>query len=178
MARSSRRTARSRWSATATPVTTVSRTTQHNRYISRYNIWERNHYYTEPGSMTGAVACTIDDDCRRTAWSARTASRTSRACRTATRTTTSARFPSRIASQKPIVWHYAEGSARIYFDSNREAAEEWDTAMRGAVRGREVRRVPALHARTRTAETVITGNFAGRRGRALPREGDQRVQAR
>jgi len=31
------------------------------RFISRYNIWERSHYYDDPESMTGAVECYTPD---------------------------------------------------------------------------------------------------------------------
>jgi hypothetical protein len=28
-----------------------------HRFISRYNIWDRSHYYTDPAKMTGAIPC-------------------------------------------------------------------------------------------------------------------------
>jgi hypothetical protein len=31
--------------------------TDWHRFISRYNLWARSHYYDDPASMTGAVAC-------------------------------------------------------------------------------------------------------------------------
>ena len=42
-------------------------------------------------------------------------------------------LPYKDRKAKPIVWHYSDGSPETYFDSTREATEEWDTAMRGAV---------------------------------------------
>ena len=50
--------------------------------------------------------------------------------------------------------------------------------MRCGRQGREVRRVQALHPATSTAATVIERQLRRGRGRPLPREGSQRVQAR
>ena len=97
----------------------------HKRYISRYNIWERSHHYTDAKAMTGATACKVDDDCSGIG-SVKGMSHCDQYNEKCT-------LPFKDRTAKPIVWHYADGSDPTYFNSNREAAEEWDTAMRGAV---------------------------------------------
>jgi hypothetical protein len=123
----------------------------HKRYISRYNIWERSHHYTDPTNLTGATACKVDDDCGAIG-SVKGMSHCDQAREMCT-------LPFKDRVQKPIVWHYADGSDPTYFASNREAAEEWDTAMRGAVlvaKYAECKRyTPDLD-----CGEVITGNFA------------------
>ena len=42
-------------------------------------------------------------------------------------------LPYQQRKEKPIVWHYSDGSAPEYFEATREATEEWDVAMRTAV---------------------------------------------
>ena len=98
---------------------------QWSRFISRYNIWDRNHYYTDPKNMVGETKCVVDSECSTIG----TVPGMSH-CDTYKNKCTLP-FKDRVA--KPIVWHYADGSPDLYFDSNREATEEWDTAMRGAV---------------------------------------------
>ena len=95
------------------------------RYISRYNIWERNHAYTNVEKMEGATACKVDAEC-----STIGAVSGMSHCDTFNSKCT---MPFKDRVQKPIVWHYADGSPELYYDATREAAEEWDTAMRGAV---------------------------------------------
>jgi hypothetical protein len=123
----------------------------HKRYISRYNIWERAHHYTDAANMTGATACKVDDDCGGIG-SVKGMSHCDQYNEKCT-------LPFKDRTEKPIVWHYADGSDPVYFNSNREAAEEWDTAMRGAVavaRYAECKRfTPDLD-----CGDVITGNFS------------------
>jgi hypothetical protein len=122
-----------------------------NRFISRYNIWERNHHYTNPTDMVGPTACKVDAECS-TIGSVPGMSHCDKFSAKCTLP-----FKDRVA--KPIVWHYSEGSAELYFDQTREAAEEWDAAMRGAV-------LAAKYAECKRftpgddCGVVITGNFA------------------
>lgn len=95
------------------------------RFISRYNIWERSHGYTDPAKMEGATSCNGDGDCL--AVGALTGIVH---CDTVAQKCT---LPYQARKEKPIVWHYADGSAPAFYDSTREAAEEWDVAMRTAV---------------------------------------------
>lgn len=94
------------------------------RYISRYNIWERSHVYSDPEKMTGAVTCKADVDCSDVG-----ALGSSRCDTYAGKCT----LPYQQRKEKPVVWHYADGSAPEFFEPTREAAEEWDVAMRSAV---------------------------------------------
>ncbi len=95
------------------------------RYIARYNVWERSHYYTDPDRMEGATSCLSDFDCEDIG-----AAPGISHCDLANAKCT---LPYSDRKVKPIVWHYAAGSTPEYFDATREASEEWDTAMRVAV---------------------------------------------
>ncbi len=120
------------------------------RHISRYNIWERNHHYTDPEKMTGATTCTVDSECS----SIGTAGMSH-----CDKFNNKCTMPFRDRVAKPIVWHYSDGSPELYFDSTREAAEEWDAAMRSAVKVAKY----AECKRFNTGEdcgVVMTGNFA------------------
>jgi hypothetical protein len=99
---------------------------KHKRFISRYNIWERSHYYSDPAGMTGAVACTLDTDCENIPGT----DGMSHCDKNASKCS----LPFRDRVTKPIVWHYADGSPELYYEPTREAAEEWDTAMRSSVK--------------------------------------------
>ncbi len=123
----------------------------HKRYISRYNIWERSHHYTDSEKMTGATACKVDDDCGAIG-SVKGMSHCDQA-----REMCSLPFKDRV--QKPIVWHYADGSAPEYFDATREGAEEWDAAMRGAVAVAKYAECKRFTPDIDCGE-VITGNFS------------------
>jgi hypothetical protein len=101
------------------------------RYISRYNIWERSHVYTDAENMTGPAACKADADCADiTPVAGLRPIRTMSRCDTARGMCT---LPYQNRKQKPVVWHYSDGSPPEYFDATQEAGEEWDTAMRIAV---------------------------------------------
>ena len=95
------------------------------RHISRYNIWERSHVYENPEKMEGATACDHDVQCV-TVGGIDGISR----CDTFNRKCT---LPYQSRKEKPVVWHYADGSNPEFFEATREAAEEWDVAMRSAV---------------------------------------------
>jgi hypothetical protein len=95
------------------------------RFISRYNIWERSHVYANPDKMEDAAKCMSDGDCT----SASGINGVSHCDMYAQKCT----LPYQSRKEKPIVWHYSDGSAPAYFEATREAAEEWDVAMRVAV---------------------------------------------
>lgn len=111
------------------------------RFINRYNIWERSHYYKDPKKMTGAVACFTPEttpagaDPNRdlngdgTADECASVGRGSQ-CDTFNQKCT---LPFRERSTKPVVWYYSEGSTPEYFEPTEWAAHEWDVALRQAV---------------------------------------------
>ncbi|MBX3190152.1 MAG: hypothetical protein KF819_24205 [Labilithrix sp.] len=122
------------------------------RYISRYNIWERHHHYTDPANMTGETKCRADADC-----SGILVEGVSGAshCDLHNQKCTE---PYQLRKAKPIVWHYADGSAADYYVETREAGEEWDAAMRGAVASAKYAECKRFGGSD--CPEVITGNFA------------------
>ncbi len=116
---------------------------KHYRFLSRYDIWERSHYYDDPENMRGDVACYTqtpfggdphyddgdgtEDECA--AVTDRTGFGGSR-CDTFKQRCT---LPYRARTPKPVVWYYAAGSHPDYFAASAEAAHEWDVALRSAV---------------------------------------------
>jgi len=141
---------------------------QWKRYISRYNVWERSHAYSDPQNLQGATACKVDADCGGVGSVVGMSH-----CDTYNDKCT---LPYTERKAKTVYWYYADKSPEYYYESTREATEEWDTdACR--CRLREVRRVQALHAE-RGLRSCDDRQLGGRGRRALPREGSQRVQAR
>ena len=96
------------------------------RHISRYNIWERHHYYKDPEAMEGAVSCQTDAECSAVPGIVTGSSHCDKFNQKCT-------LPYEQRKEKPIVWHYSDKSAPEYFDANTEATDEWDAAMRAAV---------------------------------------------
>jgi hypothetical protein len=121
------------------------------RFISRYNIWERSHYYTNSKEMTGATKCTVDTECSGVGLVPGMSH-----CDQASSKCT---LPYRDRVVKPVVWHYADGSPELYYEPTREAAEEWDTALRSAVK---VAKYAECKRFTPTDDcgAVTSGNFA------------------
>ncbi len=111
------------------------------RFISRYDIWERSHFYTDPATMTGAVECFTpattpygedphrDNDGNGTEDECEAVGKGSR-CNTFTQKCT---LPFRERVTRPVVWYYTEGNDDRFFESTRWATHEWDVAMRSAV---------------------------------------------
>jgi hypothetical protein len=112
-----------------------------HRFINRYNIWERSHVYTDAANMTGPVACYTsattpvgadphrdlnndgtEDECAAVGRGSR--------CDTFKQRCT---LPFRDRNQVTIAWYYAQGSAPEYFEPTRDAAHEWDVALRSSV---------------------------------------------
>ncbi|MBL8912173.1 MAG: hypothetical protein JNM17_15890 [Archangium sp.] len=115
--------------------------TQWHRFINRYNIWERSHYYEKPETMEGAVACFTpsttpvgadphrdanndgtEDECAVVGNGSR--------CDTFSQKCT---LPYRQRQVKQVVWYYTEGSHPDFFTPTREAAHEWDVALRASI---------------------------------------------
>ncbi len=115
--------------------------TQQRRFISRYNIWERSHYYADPVAMTGAVECYTpkttpagsepnrDDDHDGTADECKDVGKGSQ-CDTFSQKCT---LPFAQRTVRPIVWYYTNNSDYRYFRPTYWATQEWDVAMRQAV---------------------------------------------
>jgi len=120
--------------------------TNWHRFINRYNIWERSHYYSDPAAMTGEVACYTptstpagmdphrdndgdgtEDECASVTASMGVGGSK---CDTFKQRCT---LPFQMRKEKPLAWYYAEGSNPDYFEASQLAALEWDIALRGAV---------------------------------------------
>lgn len=120
------------------------------RYISRYNVWERHHYYTDPKKMQGAVSCKVDSECTDKVSPASHCDTFNEKCT----------LPYSERKAKPIVWHYSDGSPTMYYESTREAAEEWDTAMRIAVMGARAAECQRFGLTGPDCGVVLDGNWA------------------
>lgn len=114
---------------------------QWHRFINRYNLWRRSHAYVDQENMTGAVECFTpsttpvgadphrdvngdgtEDECAAVGRGSR--------CDTFSQKCT---LPFRDRQAVPVAWYYSEGSHPDYFEATREAAHEWDVALRSAV---------------------------------------------
>ena len=131
-----------------------ARDEQWKRPISRYNIWERSHYYADPEKLTGAISCAADADCSQVPTNVAPVNGMSK-CDTFVGKCT---LPFTARKAKAIVWHYSEGSSPEFWEPTRDATEEWDAAMRAAV-------VSAKYAECKRygsgeCGNPITGNFA------------------
>lgn len=115
--------------------------TQWHRFINRYNIWKVSHQYSDPATLSGEVACFTpkttpagadphrdenldgtEDECAAVGQGSR--------CDTFKQRCT---LPYRQREVRPVVWYYANGSHPEFFDPTRQAANEWDVAIRSAV---------------------------------------------
>ncbi|PIE17085.1 MAG: hypothetical protein CSA66_06855 [Proteobacteria bacterium] len=113
-----------------------------HRFIARYDIWERSHWYAEPVSMAGPVECftphttpygadaTRDLDEDGTADECELVGGGSQ-CDTFSQKCT---LPYRERTPKTIPWYVTNGSDLRYFDASAVAAHDWDVALRTAVR--------------------------------------------
>jgi hypothetical protein len=126
------------------------------RHISRYNIWERHHYYKDPERMEGAVSCRSDNECGAVPGIVTGSSHCDKYNQKCT-------LPFEQRKEKPIVWHYADRSAPEYFDANTEATDEWDTAMRVAVQSAKYAECQRFQPDSGCADKypgIVDGNFA------------------
>lgn len=124
------------------------------RNISRYNIWERSHFYKDLDKMEGAQSCTTDAQCSNIG-----AVPGMSHCDTFNQKCS---LPMKERVAKPVTWFYSDGSAPEYFDASREAAEEWDAAMRVAVQAAKYAECQRFTPDEDCAGNyyVTTGNFA------------------
>ncbi len=115
-----------------------------HRFISRYNIWDRSHYYEDPATLTGPVACATkettedptgdpaadpnrDDDGDGTADECQAAGAGSRCDVFKNKCT----LPFSERRSLTIPWYMA--GDETYFDPSDWAVQEWDLAMKTAV---------------------------------------------
>lgn len=115
--------------------------TKWRRFISRYNIWERSHFYADPENMTGPVECFTptttpvgadpnrDQDGNGTADECEAVGNGSQCDQFSQKCT----LPYAQREQRPIVWYYTNKSDYRYFEPTEWGTQEWDVAMRWAV---------------------------------------------
>lgn len=122
------------------------------RFASRYNLFERGHYWEDANAMTGPVACatpatTIDPTARPDADPNRDENQNGTAdecedvtartnvggsqCDTFNHTCT---LPQRLRKPVTIPWYVVGTSDEAIFEATEWAAAEWDLAMRTALR--------------------------------------------
>lgn len=123
-----------------------------HRFVERYNIWERSHYFADSEKMTGATSCTVDADC---AGVDATVGVKGSTCDTIKSMCT---LPFRARKVRPIIWHYQDKGDPVYFDATRDATTDWDTAMRIAVSA--ARRAECNRFDAGTCDDVVTGEIA------------------
>ncbi len=114
---------------------------QWHRFLTRYQIWQRAHYYEDPEGMVGAIECFTpettkfgadphrDDDLNGTEDECELAGAGSR-CDEFTQKCT---LPYRERETAVIPWYYTQGSNPEYFEGTELATHEWDVALRSAV---------------------------------------------
>jgi len=112
-----------------------------HRFLARYQIWERSHYYDNPEAMTGAIECYTpettpfgadphrDEDGNGTEDECEAAGAGSK-CNTFSQKCT---LPYAERTARPIVWYYTNESNLDFYTPTADAAHEWDVAMRMAV---------------------------------------------
>jgi len=125
--------------------------TKWHRFIARYNIWERSHFYADPENMTGAIECftpnttpygasphrdlvgakdnegkDIGDGTEDECVAAGAGSRCDEFKQKCT-------LPYMQRKAKPIAWYYSDGNDRRFDQPTYEATHDWDVAMRSAV---------------------------------------------
>ena len=126
-----------------------------HRFVERYNLWERSHYYADPVAMTGEIPCYTDKttpyglDPHRDVSGAKDGqgndigNGTEDECEAVTKATGKGgsqcdpfrqrcTLPYQVRTAKPVVWYYADGSNPEYFQPTEDATHEWDVALRAA----------------------------------------------
>ena len=100
------------------------------RLLTRYNIWERSHKYSDPSGMTGGVTCDArgvnggEKSCADEVGSGSICDTFKELCTLPLRDRTAVTTP----------WYYTTGSNPDFFDPTFEATHQWDVALRTAVR--------------------------------------------
>ncbi|MEM9696887.1 MAG: hypothetical protein AAGA56_30405, partial [Myxococcota bacterium] len=129
-----------------------------HRFISRYNIWDRSHYYDNPETLEGAVRCFIpEDEANADAGEVGTpigleptrdldGNGTHDECEAVTSSlgglggskcdtfSQKCTLPYASRENRPIVWYYTNDSDYTYYDSTFQSTQEWDVAIRLASR--------------------------------------------
>lgn len=112
-----------------------------HRFLARYNIWNRSHFYENPDAMTGPIECFTpdttpfgwdphrDDNNDGTEDECAAAGAGSK-CNTFKQRCT---LPFRERTVRPVVWYYTNDSNSQYYAPTAEAAHEWDVALRMSV---------------------------------------------
>ncbi len=125
-----------------------------HRFLNRYQIWKRSHYYDDPETMTGPIECFTpdttpfgadphrdfegngtDDECEAAGSGSR--------CDTFRQRCT---LPYAERETITIPWYYTNAGYQEFFDASEMATHEWDVALRAASRT------------ARYAECVAVGN--------------------
>ena len=113
-----------------------------HRFITRYDIWDRSHYYEHPETMEGPVECYTpettqygadprrDEDLNGTHDECESVGPGSQ-CDTFRQRCT---LPYAERTPTTLAWYYTEGSNADYFEPTDWATHEWDVALRVAVR--------------------------------------------
>lgn len=137
-----------------------------HRLVNRHDIWEYSHHYQDPANLSGFVPCYTaettgfgndphrDLDQNGTEDECEAVGKGSRCDIFRQRCT----LPYADRAPKTMPWYYTEGSMPFYFDSTREAVNNWDVALRQAVvaaRYTECRRTGGVQCDTRFP--VLTG---------------------
>lgn len=130
-----------------------------HRMLTRYNLWERSHYYADPAAMTGEIPCFTpqttpagadphrdadgngtEDECEAVTAAMMTMTTEGDGqkvpvgpgslCDTFKQRCT---LPYQRRVAVPQAWYVTSGSNDAYFDGTDSAAHEWDVALRSAV---------------------------------------------
>ncbi len=112
-----------------------------SRFLNHHRIWERSHYYQDPETMTGHVACGtaettgFGEDPDRDLDQDGTADECAAAGVGSRCDVYRQRCTLAFAQRTPttLAWYYADGSDPFYFEPTRDAAHQWDVALRQAV---------------------------------------------
>jgi hypothetical protein len=117
-----------------------------HRFLSRYNIWQRSHYYSDPDRMEGAIECytpqstPYGEDANRDYDGNGTADE----CEGVTGATgfpgsqcdtfkQKCTLPYRLRQPRQVQWYFSTRSANEYFDGTEWATHDHDVAMRHAI---------------------------------------------
>lgn len=112
------------------------------RFLNQPQLYERSHYYADPEAMTGPIECYTPDttafgedphrdtDGNGTEDECEAAGPGSRCDIFKQRCT----LPYFQRQTRTLAWYFAHDSDQEYFDSTADAVQEWDVALRAAVR--------------------------------------------
>lgn len=116
-----------------------------HRFVDRYDIWERSHYYKDAAKMEGQITCNstettpVGEDANRDTDKDGTADECSAVTKATGRGgsqcdvfTHKCTLPYQLRTQKPVVWYQTFESTNDFFEGTHWAAHEWDVAMRSA----------------------------------------------